>query len=322
MPDVASYRHPVGIRAGESSTLSSYRPGRPGLIRARTDARETTSMTAQEEVLVVTGAGGMGQAVARRLGRGRPLVLADVNDTELTRAATVLEGDGYSVRSVRTDISSAREVSALALAAAELGAIGTIVHTAGVSPVQATTRQIIDVDVLGTARILDEFAQYVQPGTVAVCIASMAGTMTQLPDATLQLLATTPTDELPALDVLDPSMEPGLAYGIAKRANQARVEAASVVWGRRGGRVVSISPGIIATPMGEAELAGPFGDVMRDMIERSGCRRVGTPDDIAMAVEFLASPAASYITGIDVVVDGGVVAALRHPQVDGINERA
>ena len=113
--------------------------------------------------------------------------------------------------------------------------------------------------------------------------------------------------------MLDPAtMEPGTAYGLAKRANQARVEAASVVWGRRGGRVVSISPGIIATPMGHAELAGPFGDVMRSMLDLSGCRRLGTPDDIAAAVEFLVSPAASFITGIDLLVDGGVVAAMRH----------
>jgi NAD(P)-dependent dehydrogenase (short-subunit alcohol dehydrogenase family) len=105
-------------------------------------------------------------------------------------------------------------------------------------------------------------------------------------------------------------MDPGSAYGIAKRANHVRVAAASVAWGRRGGRVVSISPGIVATPMGEAELAGPFGDVMRSMIDGSGTRRIGTPDDIAAAVEFLVSPAASFITGTDLLVDGGVVAAM------------
>jgi NAD(P)-dependent dehydrogenase (short-subunit alcohol dehydrogenase family) len=108
----------------------------------------------------------------------------------------------------------------------------------------------------------------------------MAGTMTALDAESLALFATTPTDRLHALPMLDPrTMDPGTAYGVAKRANQARVEAASVAWGRKGGRVVSLSPGVIATPMGHAELSGPFGDTMR--------------------------------SGTDLLVDGGVVAATR-----------
>lgn len=266
------------------------------------------------DVLVVTGAGGMGEAVARRMGTGHHVVLADASERQLTRAADALRAQGHSVHAVRTDVSSAPDVVALADAAAALGAVRCVVHTAGVSPVQATARQIVDVDIVGTARVLDAFEPHVQPGTVAICIASMAGTLTTLPPEDLHVLATTPTDELRALPMLDPDgLEPGAAYGIAKRANHARVEAASVRWGRRGGRVVSISPGIIATPMGHAELAGPFGDVMRAMIEASGQGRVGTPDDIAAAVEFLAGPAASFITGTDLLVDGGVVAALRNP---------
>jgi NAD(P)-dependent dehydrogenase (short-subunit alcohol dehydrogenase family) len=111
--------------------------------------------------------------------------------------------------------------------------------------------------------------------------------------------------------VLDPDVDSGTAYGIAKRANQVRVQAAALAWGRHGGRVVSISPGIIATPMGAAELAGPSGDHMRAAIEMSATGRLGTPDDIAATVEFLTGPAASFITGTDVLVDGGVIAAIR-----------
>jgi NAD(P)-dependent dehydrogenase (short-subunit alcohol dehydrogenase family) len=271
-----------------------------------------TSTASPREVMVVTGAGGMGEAVVRRIGAGCAVVLADVGDAQLTRVSEALTQDGYDMHPVRTDICKAAEVTALAQAAADLGPLRCVVHTAGVSPMQATSRQIVDVDVIGTARVLDEFEQYVRSGTVAVCIASMAGTMTQLDAETLQLLATTPTDELHALAALDAStMDPGIAYGVAKRANHVRVESASIAWGRRGGRVVSISPGIIATPMGQAELAGPFGAGMRAMIEMSACRRLGTPGDIAAAVEFLVSPAASFITGTDLLVDGGVIAAVR-----------
>ena len=263
------------------------------------------------EVLVVTGVGGMGAAVARRLGTGRTVVLADFDEAQLERVAADLRGEGHDVHTLRVDVSSATDVAQLAQTAAGLGALRAVVHTAGVSPVQATTQQIVDIDVVGTARILDAFEPHVQTGTVAVCIASMAGTMTTLPPDVLRLLATTPTDELAALPVLDPeSMIPGIAYGVAKRANHVRVQAASIPWGRRGGRVLSISPGIISTPMGQAELAGESGDFMRSMIEMSGTGRIGTPDDIAAAVEFLVSPAASFITGTDLLVDGGAIAAI------------
>ena len=276
-----------------------------------------TTAHEQTEVVVVIGVGGMGQAAVRRLGSGRELVLADVSEHQLARVADVLTGDGYAVQTVRTDVSKADDVVELARAAAQVGPIRTVVHTAGVSPVQATPQQIIAVDVIGTAHVLDAFEPHVRPGTVAVCIASMAGRLAQLPAETERLLATTPTEALAALAVLDPStMDPGSAYVIAKRANQLRVEAASVAWGRRGGRVVSISPGIIATPQGAEELAGPSGDAMRGMIEMSACRRLGTPDDIAAAAEFLASPAASFITGTDLLVDGGIVAAL-HQRTPG-----
>jgi NAD(P)-dependent dehydrogenase (short-subunit alcohol dehydrogenase family) len=241
------------------------------------------------------------------------LVVADASEDRLAALAERLSTAGHRVRTMRVDVSSAAEVTTLATTAAALGAIRAVVHTAGVSPVQATPEQIVAIDVVGTARVLDAFEPHVEPGTVAVCIASMAGTMTPMDPQTLERLATTPTEQLSALALLDPAtLDAGSAYGIAKRANQARVEAASVGWGRRGGRVVSLSPGVIATPMGRAELAGPFGDVMRAMIEASGSGRLGTADDIAAVVEFLVGPGASFITGTDVLVDGGVVAAMRY----------
>jgi NAD(P)-dependent dehydrogenase (short-subunit alcohol dehydrogenase family) len=271
-----------------------------------------TGSSTRDDVLVVTGAGGMGEAIVRRLGSGSSVVLADIDEARLGRVEGSLCRDGYEVHAVRTDMCSANDVTAFARAAVEFGRIRSIVHTAGVSPVQATSEQIIAVDLIGTARVLDAFEAHARPGTVAVCIASMAGKLMPLPPETLQLLAATPTDDLQSLAVLNPgAMDPGTAYVIAKRGTQVRVEAASVAWGRRGARVVSVSPGIIATPQGVEELAGPSGDGMRAMVDMSACQRLGTPDDIAAAVEFLVSPAASLITGTDVLVDGGIVAAIR-----------
>jgi NAD(P)-dependent dehydrogenase (short-subunit alcohol dehydrogenase family) len=264
-------------------------------------------------VVVVTGAGGMGEAIARRIGGGYTIVLADFSERQLVEAATRLEALGHLVRTVRTDVSSAADVDALARTAAGLGPLRCVVHTAGVSPVQATVEQIVAIDVIGTALLLDAFLPYVQAGTVCVCIASMAGTLMPGPDDVVHALATTPIDALAALPALDPTtLVPGMAYAVAKRGNQARVAAASIPWGRRGGRVVSVSPGVIATPMGRAELAGESGDFMRTMVETSGTQRLGTPDDIAVAVEFLVSPAASFITGTDFLVDGGAVAGVRY----------
>jgi NAD(P)-dependent dehydrogenase (short-subunit alcohol dehydrogenase family) len=270
----------------------------------------TTART-PSEVVVVTGAGGMGQAIIRRIGSGRAVVLADFDDEHLATAAETLRRDGHAVHPVRTDVSSADDIAALASAAADLGTVRCLAHTAGLSPAQATPAQIVAVDFIGTARILDAFEPQVRPGTVAVCIASMAATFATLPPETLHLLATTPTEDLHTLEVLDPSaLDAGMAYVVAKRAVQVRVEAAALTWGRRGGRVVSLSPGIIATPQGNEELAGSSGDGMRAMIDMSALRRLGTPDEIAATVEFLTSPAASLITGSDVLVDGGIVAAV------------
>jgi NAD(P)-dependent dehydrogenase (short-subunit alcohol dehydrogenase family) len=222
------------------------------------------------EVVVVTGTGGMGMAIARRLGTGRQVVLADFDEASLERVAAVLRGEGHDVTEVRVDVAEAESVAHLAGVASGLGPIRCVVHTAGVSPVQATPERIVHVDVIGTAQLLDAFLPHVGPGTVAVCIASMAGTMTPLPADVEHLLASTPTAELVGLAVLDPAtMDSSSAYGIAKRANQVRVQAASLPWGANGGRVVSISPGIISTPMGQQELAGPSGDMMRGMIAMS-----------------------------------------------------
>ena len=272
-------------------------------------------MTGSDAVVVVTGAGGMGCAVAHRIGIGTTVILADCDEQLLETAAAALTKTGFNVVSLVVDVSRKDSVEALAADAAARGSVTAVVHTAGVSPVQAPVEAIMRVDLLGTALMLDAFGDVISRGGAGVFISSMAGTMASLdPDVELRL-ATTPTDQLLELGELsaDAISDSGTAYAVAKRANQVRVRAASLSWGKRGARVNSLSPGIISTPMGAAELDGPHGEIMRAMIEASGTGRIGTPDDIAGAVDFLIGNDAGFITGTDLLVDGGVIAALRNP---------
>ena len=271
-------------------------------------------MTGRREVLVVVGIGAMGVAVAHRCGSGARVLLADFSDAALDAAAATLSDQGHDITTHRTDVADRGSVDALVAAANTLGAVRGVVHTAGVSPVQASSERVVAVDLLGAEHMLDAFAGAVASGGAGVVIASMAGHLRgPLSSEDEQALAGASSADLPALPCVKSAMsaDPGLAYAFAKRAVMIRVAAASVAWGRRGARINSISPGVIATPMGHAELAGPSGAFMRGMVDASGTARLGTPDDIATAAEFLLSPQASFITGIDLLVDGGAVAAVR-----------
>jgi NAD(P)-dependent dehydrogenase (short-subunit alcohol dehydrogenase family) len=266
------------------------------------------------EVLTVVGVGGMGQAISRRLGAGKTVLLADYNEGTLASVAESLAADGHHVESHSVDVSSPESVHGLAEYAASLGSVTQVAHTAGLSPSQASAEEILAVDLLGVALVLDEFGAVVAPGGAGVVIASMAGHM--FPPLTAEqehALAHTPPRELLQLEFVSPEKvtEPGFAYGIAKQANHIRVRAASAHWGRRGARINSISPGIISTPMGQQELASPVGDGMRAMVAMSATGRLGTPEDIALATAFLLGPDASFITGTDLLVDGGVIAAVK-----------
>jgi NAD(P)-dependent dehydrogenase (short-subunit alcohol dehydrogenase family) len=262
------------------------------------------------EVVVVTGIGGMGIACARRLGMGRELVIADFNEKRLRAEAERLEADGFAVTAHTVDVSDRASVVSLAAKAGSLGTLRTLVHTAGLSPTQASAARILEVDMLGTDYVLAAFLELARDGSVAVCIASMAGNVAGLAPDHEFALATAPTDEL--LATLGPVNldDSGTTYSIAKRVKQLRIEQAAVTWGKRRGRVVSISPGIISTPMGRQELDEGARDQMQGMLDISPVPRIGTAEDIASAVDWLASPAASFVSGCDLRVDGGVTAAI------------
>ncbi|MEU6541624.1 SDR family oxidoreductase [Streptomyces sp. NPDC047000] len=267
----------------------------------------------QTAVVVVIGAGGMGQAIARRQAAGKTLLLADIDEKLLSSVSDELRGHGHTTRTQVVDVSSRASVSALADAAAELGPLTQVVHTAGLSPVQATTEAILKVDLLGTALVLEEFGRVVARGGAGLVIASMAGHM--WPPGALtaeqkEALAHASADDLLGLDFVEAEkLSPQEAYPLSKYANLLRVRAAGIDWGRREARINSISPGVICTPMGRQELAGGSGLHMRAMVEASGVGRLGTPDDIAAAAAFLLGPDASFVTGTDLLVDGGVIAA-------------
>jgi NAD(P)-dependent dehydrogenase (short-subunit alcohol dehydrogenase family) len=267
-----------------------------------------------DEIVVVIGAGGIGEAIARRQGAGRSVLLADVNDDALDAVAAALRASGHSVTTQAVDVSSRASVRSLAKAAAKSGSVVQVAHTAGLAPAQASAAPILAVDLLGTALVLEEFGRTIAVGGAGVMISSNAGyTMPRLEPSQDDALAHTPCDELLQLPFLGAQAvsSSARAYAMSKHANHLRVQAASVDWGDRGARVNSISPGIISTPMAQAEMASEDGDMLRRMIEVSAAARVGTTDEIACAAAYLLGADATFITGADLLIDGGVIAALR-----------
>lgn len=238
--------------------------------------------------------------------------LLPTSQVKFSEAQQALTNDGYMVEISQVDVSDYDSVSRFARAVASHGPIEAVIHTAGLSPSAGSAQKILEVNLLGTANALDAFLEVAQSGTSMVCIASMAGHMgSGLPSELEHHLATTPRGQLldhVALEIngADPQ-GPARAYGLSKRGNLLRVQASSKAWGRIGGRVNSVSPGVISTGAGREEINSPAGK----FIALSPVGRVGTPQDIVNAVSFLVSAESSFITGNDILVDGGVVSSFR-----------
>ena len=267
-----------------------------------------------KDVIVVIGAGGIGLAIARRQGFGKTILLADWNAETLAAAAADLRAASHDVETRQVDVSSRATVSALADAAAALGPVMQVINTAGLSPNMAPVQQVLEVDLYGAAVVFEEFERVIAWGGSALIISSMAGHM--LPALTAEqdnALAFTPADALLALPLLQPDAVPDSMIGsmMAKRANVLRVQAAAMAWGQRGARVNSISPGIIMTPLARHELNSEVGDIYRAMVAASPAGRMASPEEIAIAANFLLGPDAGFITGSDLLIDGGVIAAMR-----------
>lgn len=263
-------------------------------------------------VIVVIGAGSIGQAIARRVSVGKHVLLADLRRENVEVAANVLSDAGFDVTTAIVDVSSRKAVHALVEVAKATGTISGLIHAAGVSPTQASPATILKVDLYGTALVLEEFGNVIARGGAGVVIASQSGH--RLPALTPEqnkALATTPADELLALPMLqlDRVTDPLHAYQLSKRGNSLRVMAEAVRWGKRGARINTISPGIISTPLAKDELTGPRGEGYRRMINLSAAGRVGTPDEVGAVGALLMGPDGAFITGSDFLMDGGVTAA-------------
>jgi len=265
-----------------------------------------------QKVIVVIGPGSIGQAIARRVGTGKHLLLADLRQEQADAAAKTLSEAGFEVTTAAVDISSRASVEALVAKATSLGAVHGLIHAAGVSPSQASPETILKIDLYGTALILEVFGEVMAEGGAGVVIASQSGH--RLPPLTTEdnhALAKTPVEELLKLPMLqsDQVKDSLHAYQLSKRGNALRVMFEAVRWGKRGARINTISPGIIITPLAKDELSGPRGAGYRRMIDGCPAKRAGTPDEVGNVAALLMGPDGGFITGSDFLMDGGVTAS-------------
>lgn len=264
------------------------------------------------EVVALVGAGSIGLAIARRIGAGKRILVADLNPKNAAAAANVLRDAGFDVATAEVDVSSRKSVGDLVKAAAALGEVTRVIHAAGVSPTQAAPATILKVDLYGTALVLEEFGNVIARGGAGVVISSQSGhRLGALTPEQNAALATTPTDQLLTLPMLQPGevTDSLHAYQLSKRGNALRVMAEAVKWGKRGARLNAISPGIIITPLAREELNGPRGDGYRRMLTLCPAGRAGTPDEVATVAALLMGPDGAFITGSDFLMDGGVTSS-------------
>jgi len=260
-------------------------------------------------VTVVIGAGGIGQAIARRISSGRHILVANHSQESAYAAATLLENAGFETTAMQADISDRASIQAVIRKAQELGPIKALVQAAGVSPSQAPIEAILKVDLYGTSMLLEEFGQVMAEGGSGVVISSQSGY--RMPALSVEqdaLLATAPAEDLLKLDFVKGVKDTLHAYQMSKRCNSLRVRGEAIHWAKRGARINSISPGIIVTPLAHDELHGERAEFYQTMLKKMPARRAGTPDEIAALAALIMGPEGGFITGSDFLIDGGATA--------------
>ena len=266
----------------------------------------------KKEVMILTGAGQIGIAIARRMGYGMKIIIGDRRIANAELMAETMNRAGFDASPFEMDLSSRESILNLTDNAQRLGKIKMLINAAGVSPSQASIETILKVDLYGTAVLLEEVGKVIAEKGSGVTISSQSGY--RLPALTAEedeQLATTPTEQLLSIDLLRPeNIHDTLhAYQLAKRCNVKRVMAEAVHWGKRGARINSISPGIIVTPLAIDEFNGPRGDFYKNMFAQCPAGRPGTADEVANVAELLMSDRGAFITGSDILIDGGATAA-------------
>lgn len=265
-----------------------------------------------KDVILWTGAGQIGMAIARRVGFGRKILVGDKNIENAKQIARIMTEAGFDIEPTECDISSRTSILSLISKAQQYGQISMLINAAGVSPSQAPIEVILKVDLYGTAVLLEEVGKVIKSGGRGVTISSQSGhRMPALSPETDEQLACTPTEELLKLEVLQPqNIKDTLhAYQMAKRCNVKRVMAEAVKWGKRGARLNSISPGIIVTPLAIDEFNGIRGEFYKNMFAKCPAGRPGTADEVANVAELLLTEKADFITGSDFLIDGGATAS-------------
>ena len=266
----------------------------------------------KKDVMILTGAGQIGMAIARRMGYGKKIVIGDKNPDNAQAVAKIMNDAGYDADAVEMDLSSRESIKNLIAKAQEYGDITMLANAAGVSPSQAPVEAILKVDLYGTAVLLEEVGKVIREGGVGVTISSQSGhRMPALTPEEDEQLACAPAEELLKLDILQPEniRDTLHAYQMAKRCNEKRVMAESVKWGEKGARINSISPGIIVTPLAIDEFNGPRGDFYKNIFAKCPAGRPGTADEVANVAELLMSDKGAFITGADFLIDGGATAS-------------
>ena len=266
----------------------------------------------KKEVMIVTGAGQISMAIARRIGYGKKIVLGDKSRQNCEAIAKIMTDAGFDVEPFEMDLSSRASILAMIAKGQEFGEIKYLVNGAGVSPSQAPVEAILKVDLYGTAVLLEEVGKVIAKGGVGVTISSQSGwRMPQLTAEQDYQLAMTPTEELLGLEILRPEniRDTLHAYQLAKRCNEKRVMAECVKWGERGARLNAIAPGIIVTPLAIDEFNGPRGDFYKNMFAKCPAGRPGTADEVANVAELLMSDKGAFITGSTFLIDGGATAS-------------
>ena len=267
-------------------------------------------------VIALLGAGSMGTAIVRRIAAGKKILLGDISEKNLEKVSHDFQYSGYDVETMIVNALEKDSVEAFARKAASLGPVMTFIDTAGAYPNQAKPEHIIALDMVGTGYAVDAFGQVMAPGGAGLIISSQTGYMYPIPYETEQEILNTPTEKLTELSIVkDIAMQnSGWAYMIAKRVNHLQaMKAAATTWKARRARINTLSPGIIVTPLAYDEFAAA-GEGYQRMIDASAAERVGTSDEIAEAGAFLLSEHAGFITGTDLLIDGGTIAAIRTGQ--------